>query len=150
MHFALTQQPDTMLLGKPARGFLPRSFGPWMAAAYVGLFIIRPWDVLIPQLAPFHFERWCAIFVIASVAVTCGFRISWTMQNLSVATLVAAMGVCYVMAQDVALAWPPFYVYLTLVVCYVILVSVIRTPYDLLFIVGAYIGFMELYLGKAL
>jgi O-antigen ligase len=37
-----------------------------------------------------------------------------------------------------------------LVACYFILVSVIRNPYDLIFVMGAYIATMEVYLGKAL
>ena len=139
-----------VILGKPLGSFLPNSFALWIVAAYVGLFIIRPWEVLLPQLAVIHFERLAAIFVIFSVGLSHGFRLTLNMQNVAVAAFVAAVTLSAALAWDTQAAWGPYYVFLTLVACYVLLVSVICSPYDLLFIVGAYIGFMELYMGKAL
>ena len=140
----------TIVIGKPAQGILPRSFALWMAATYVGLFIIRPWEVLFPQLGTIHFERIYAISMIFCVALTCGFRWSWNLQNSAVALFTGAVGVSVSFAWDGSAAWDAYYGFLTIVVCYCVLISVIRSPYDLIFILGAYIGFMELYLAKAL
>ena len=138
------------VLGKPPSGFLPRSVALWVAAFYVGLFIIRPWEILIPQLGAIHFERWVAIFMILCVITTCGFRFRWEVQNLAVVTFMVMIALTTLAAWNVSTAWDASYVFLTQAVCYFVLVSVIRSPYDLLFIVGAYIGFMDIYLGKAL
>jgi len=42
------------------------------------------------------------------------------------------------------------YIVLTLAVCYLALVSSVRNSFQLVFVIGMYIGFMELYLAKAL
>src|SRR5262245_37880270 len=140
--------PDAAVLGKPEVGFLPRSLALWMAAIYVGLFIIRPWEVLLPSLGTIYFERAYGILMVLCVAVTCGLRLQWNLQNGAVLAFCAAVGISTVAAWNGEAAWNASYVFLTLVVCYFVLLSVIRRPYELLFIVGAYIGFMELYLGK--
>jgi hypothetical protein len=138
------------ILGKPENGFLPRSFALYLAAFYMALFIIRPWEVLFPLLASFHFERICAIVVILGVALTSGFRFRVNIQNAAVVIFLAVTGLSALRAYDPPSAWDSFYMLLTLVACYFVLVSVVRTPYHLVMIVGAYILIMEVYLSKAL
>jgi O-antigen ligase len=145
-----TGSGQVFLSGKPAHGFLPKAFALWMTAIYVGLFIIRPWEVMFPQLTAINFERLFAIFMVLCVMLTCGFRFRWNLQNGAVAMFIGALGLSSIRAWNAQAASEALYVYLTLLVCYCVLVSVIRSLYDLLFIIGAYIGFMELYLGKAL
>lgn len=150
----MNRQPPTLtdaaILGKPEGGVLPRSFAFRLAVIYVGLFIIRPWEVLFPELGAISFERMYAIFMLLCVAGTVGFRLQANRQHVAVAALCGAIGISAALALDVQTAWNAYYVFLTVVICYGVLVSVIRSPYDLLIIVVAYVGFMELYLGKAL
>ncbi|MFH1919641.1 MAG: O-antigen ligase family protein [Planctomycetota bacterium] len=53
------------------------------------------------------------------------------------------------LAWNPADAWEQYYVYLTLVVFFVVLVSVIRTPYEIGFMVTCYIVAMSAYLAKS-
>ncbi len=130
----------------------PLSHAPvlWITAVYLGLFIIRPWELLIPELGEIHFERLYAIFMVLSVMMTVGLRCELNSQTTAVLAFLGAMGVAGVYASNAQLAREACYVYFTVVVCYFVLVSVIENPSDLLFIVGAYLSFMGLYLGKAL
>ena len=130
-------------------GIWPRRFALWMAAFYLALFVIRPWERLFPSLAVIHFERLYAIAMILAVAGTCGIRLRWSSQTAAVFSLFAAIGVAAVCAWKPEPAWEGAYLYLTLVVFYVVLVSVVRTPYELLFIVACYIVTMAVYLAKA-
>jgi hypothetical protein len=130
-------------------GIWPRRFALWMAAFYLALFIIRPWERLFPSLAGIHFERLYAIAMILVVAGTCGIRLRWSLQTAAVFSFLAAIGVAAVYAWEPEPAWAGAYLYLTLVLFYVVLVSVVRTPYELLFIVACYIVTMAVYLAKA-
>ena len=130
-------------------GIWPRSFPLWMAAFYLALFIIRPWELLFPSLAVIHFERLYAIAMVLVVAATCGFRFYWGLQTAAVFSFLAAISLSAVCAWKPELAWDGFYTYLTLVVFYVVLMSVVRTPYELVFIVTCYVVTMAVYLAKA-
>lgn len=130
-------------------GVWPRSTAVWMVAAYVGLFIIRPWEQLFPWLASLHFERVCAIAMIAVVFSTRGFRLRFDFQSIAVFLFVLSLGCSYVGARQPDLCWDPFYRYITLVLFFVVLVSVIRTPYELMFMVASYISVMAIYLAKS-
>ncbi|MGA2062774.1 MAG: O-antigen ligase family protein [Thermoguttaceae bacterium] len=132
-----------------AGGIWPRRFELWMAAFYLALFIIRPWELLLPWLAVIHFERLYAITMILVVAGTCGIRLRWSSQTAAVFSFFAAIGISAVCAWKPELAGDGVYAYLTLVVFYVALVSVVRTPYELSFIVVCYVVTMAVYLAKA-
>jgi len=140
---------DTMVQGKPASGVLPRSLALWAAAIYVALFIIRPWEKLFPSLAPLHFERICALVMIGIVMMTRGFRIRGDSQTIAVMLFFLAVGMSWAGAWNPDLGGQSFYVYFTLVVFYFVLVSVITSPYELLFMVTAYVVTMAVYLAKA-
>jgi O-antigen ligase len=144
------QVASLTIQGAPAGSAFPRSLGLMLAASYMGLFIIRPWEVLFPWLATIRFERIYGIAVVLGVALICGFRFRFNLQNAAVVVFLMATALSAAMAYDRASAWDKLYIVLTLVVCYWVLVSVVRSPYDLIFIVGVYVGFMEIYLGKAL
>ena len=49
-----------------ARGIWPKSLALWMVAFYIALFIIRPWEQLLPWLAALRFER---VYAIAMIVV---------------------------------------------------------------------------------
>jgi len=120
-----------------------------MAAFYVALFIIRPWEEMAPLLGEIHIERFYALAMVAAVLLSSKFRGVFTQQTASVLVLLAALTLSTVLAIDTTIAWDPWYVYVTLVVFYFVLVLVIRTPYELLFMVTCYIVAMEVYLAKS-
>ena len=132
------------------RGIWPRSLPLWLAAFYVALFIIRPWDMLFPWMATIHFERLYFIGMLLVVAFS-GERQAFRLnpQGAVVALFLASIGFAGLLAVDPVLAWPPFYTYTTLVLFYFVLVLVIRTPYELTFMVTCYIVTMAAYLAKA-
>jgi len=120
-----------------------------MAAFYVALFIIRPWEEMVPFLGQVHFERFYALAMVGVVLLNSRFHGLFTQQTASVLVLLAALTLSTVLALDTTLAWDPWYVYVTLIVFYFVLVLVIRTPYELLFMVTCYIVAMEIYLAKS-
>jgi len=127
----------------------PTSIALWMSAFYLALFIIRPWEQLMPWMAEISFERLYALAMIAVLLFTRGIRFRLDGQTLAVLALMAALTVSAALAWNPADAWEQYYVYLTLVVFFVVLVSVIRTPYEIGFMVTCYIVAMSAYLAKS-
>src|SRR5438270_8186139 len=132
-----------------SKGIWPQRIAIWMAAFYVALFIIRPWEEMLPFLADIHFERFYALAMVAVVLLTSKFRGVFTLQTASVLFFLFALSLSAVLAVDSTVAWEPWYVYVTLIVFYFILVLVIRTPYELLFMVTCYLVSMGIYLAKS-
>jgi len=113
------------------------------------LFITRPWSQLVPELADWHVERFWVLAVITVVVGSGSLRLRPSLQTTSVICLLAAMGLSSLCALDGSAAWDRLYDYIALVLLYFALVSVIRTPYQLLFFATCYIVVMAAYLGKA-
>jgi O-antigen ligase len=132
-----------------AGGIWPRAARVWMAGFYVALYIIRPWEQLLPALADLHFERIYALCMIAVVLASSGLRLELTLPTVAVSFFLTALGISSLLAVDPTLAWQPFYEFLTLAVFYFVLLLAVRTPYELVFLVLCYIGAMGTYLAKA-
>jgi O-antigen ligase len=130
-------------------GIWPRSIPLWFVIFYVLLFIIRPWEKLIPELAPLHFERWFAITMILTVIISGRMRLRFDFQSVSVLLFALAMGLSGLTADIPVRTWFVPYEYLTLVVIYFILASAIHTSYELLFVIASYVAIMTLYLAKS-
>lgn len=141
-----------MLFDRPGQllaGMWPRSLAVWMAAFYVALFIIRPWEKLFPGLAELRFERVYAVCMIAVVTVE-GWRLKLDRQTIAVLAFVATIALACLTAWKTEFAVDRLYKYLTLLVFYFVLLSVTRTAYTLVFLVTSYCLAMGLYLSKAL
>jgi len=136
--------PDERLI----QGIWPRSLAVWMVAGYIALFIIRPWEMLMPALGAIRFERIYAVAMICAVLVD-GFRLRLSSQVVTVLAFTAMMSICTANAWSLTAALPVYYTYLTLVVFFFVLLSVARTPYTLAFLVTCYLIAMGLYLSKA-
>ena len=121
-----------------------------MAVFYIALSIIRPYDELFPELGTIHFERIYAICMIAAVFLGRGnkLRIKMSFQTVAVVLLLLAIGVSTLFAWKTSFALNPFYVYLTLVIFYFVLIVVARSPYELVFVVACYILAMATCLAK--
>lgn len=130
-------------------GIWPRSVPLWMAAFYVALFIIRPWEKLIPWLGDISFERIYVILMLIAVFLSKEKRFSLSFQSVSVLFFLMGIAISAILARKPSLAWEPLYSYLTLVIFYFVLLLVIRTPYELAFMVICYITTMAIYLWKS-
>jgi O-antigen ligase len=142
-------------------GIWPRSVALWMAAFYIALFILRPWEQpALEWLNNFHFERVYAIamIMVALLSLATSRPGRWTplaghapvnYQNVAVVLFVTALSLSTLFGQDFDLAWEKYYAALTIVIFYFVLRMVIRTPYELMFMVTCYIVAMGVYLIKA-
>src|SRR5215510_5935329 len=128
----------------------PRSPAFWAGAFYLALFIIRPWEQLLPSLGDLHFERLYAAFMIVVVALSRKNTLRFSSQSLGVLLFLGAVGVSGLCARDPSLAWAPFYDFASLVIFYFIILRIIRSPYELLAMVTCSIGTMAVYLLKSL
>jgi len=131
------------------RGIWPRTLGLWLAIFWMVLMIIRPWEGMFPEVEPLRLERMCALGAIFSVLAAGHLRFCPSLQTAGVIAFVMAAAVSSVFAGEPLMAWDEFYKCLTLMVFYFILLSAIRTPYQLLFMVTCYAATMGVYLGKA-
>lgn len=134
---------------EPVNGIWLRSGALWMAALYLSLYIIRPWEKLFPSLGELHFERVYALAMVLAVLLGVKRPFRMTFQSAAVLFFLFTIALSGVFAIDPSLSWESFYSYFTLVIFYFILLLVVRTPYHLLFIVVTYIATMAVYLGKA-
>lgn len=127
---------------------LPRSLAFWMAVGYLAMFIIRPWEVMFPDLAQYRIER---VYALGTIATTfCyGFRLRITYQTGTILTFVAAQAMSLFWVENTQLAWDALYKYITLVIFYFVVLSVVRTPYQLYLFVAGYIVVMAFYVGKS-
>lgn len=121
----------------------------WLTGLWIALFIIRPWEIMIPELREIRFERVYALTVLSVVFVSGLAQFRGCMQTYAVLFFLSILAASTVFAYNTTIAWTHFYTYLTLVVFYFVLLSVIRTPHQLEFIITCYIATMAIYLGKA-
>lgn len=131
-------------------GVWPRSIALWMAAFYVALYIIRPWEKLFPWLVEIRFERVYAILMIAVAITSAGSRFRLTSQTGAVMLFLASLHISAQFAIVPELCTALVWRYDTLAAFYVVLILVIRTPYEMIWIISCYVFTMWLYLAKAL
>jgi O-antigen ligase len=130
-------------------GIWPRSTPFWMAAFYMALYIIRPWEQIFPSWQIFYPERSFMIFLIAVIALSKTKKVQSTWQTTTVFMFLAAVAISGACALRPSLAWDPLYSYFALVVFYYILLVVVSSPYDLCHIVLCYIAIICVYLAKS-
>ena len=130
-------------------GIWPRSVALWMTVFWLGLFIIRPGEILFPGLAEWHVERLWALAIIAVIVTFGMLRMCPSFQTHAVLLFLAALTVSSLCSLDGSAAWEELYKYIVLVIFYFVLLSVIRTPYQLLFVITCYVAITAAYLGKS-
>jgi O-antigen ligase len=141
-------------------GIWPRSLALWMAAFYIALYILRPWEMSFDWMNDFHFERVYAICMILAVLFSLPARVLagrpykpqrplTDLQTAAVLIFVAAMSLSTLFAYNFDAAWSKFYVAITVVAFFFVLRLVVRTPYELVFLATCYIVAMTIYLLKA-
>jgi len=130
-------------------GIWPRSIPLWMTSFYMALFIIRPWEQLLPLLGDIHFEKIYTILMLLAVVFSNKKKIRFTFQSFTVLLLLAAIGISAMFAWKPSLSSDPFVDYRNIVIIFFVLLFVIRSPQELVFIIISYIFIMTIYLGKA-
>jgi hypothetical protein len=132
-----------------ARGILPHSLLLWLIAGWFYLYIIRPWEVLFPWMAPWHVERIYCLGVLGVLALSGQLRIDFSRQTLTLGLLIGAMIISAVSGINYLASQETIYKFLVHVAMYVAMISVIRKPRDLLCIAAIYLIVMTMYLGKS-
>lgn len=127
----------------------PKSFPVWVAAFYVSLFIVRPWEKLFPWMGAIHFERLYLIFMILVLLVTEKKKIIITPFLVSILFFLCSLFFSYIFAYNRAVSWDRLYIFLIQIIFYIYLISVIRSPHELLFVVIVYIATITAYLYKS-
>ena len=131
------------------KGIWPRSVALWMAAFYGSLYIIRPWEELFPSLAGIHLMKIYALCLIAVMFFSKKNRFQMDFQALTILFFTLALFISAVFAIHPPASWPSVWEFVTVVVFYFILILVVRTPYELGFLVTCYIVTMAVYLAKS-
>ena len=127
-----------------------QSLAVWMTAIFVGLFIIRPWEKMFPELSQFRFMRIYIVVWILCVVVTRGFRFDLNRQSVAAVLVGVTFGIATLLAVDPSSAGAMYYNIAVLILSYFIIISAIKWPQELLFVVVAFIAAVELYCAKAL
>ncbi len=135
-------------LYKHIKGY--RSFPLTLLLIYIFLFIIRPWEILFPEMGAINFEKFYFIFMLL---VLFGSRqkrpFEIDLQSFTVFTFCLSLFISYFFSINSAMAWPPLYKYLTLVALYIVMIMAIRSPSDAILVVAVYIFTMLVYLAKS-
>ena len=150
-HGDARRNPDLTSLiwhDKLRNGVWPRQWTIWIIVFWMALMIVRPWEKLIPTLAAFHVERWYAIFAIGVVLLSGSFRTLRSFQTTGVICWAVGLSLSTLFSIDTMTSWEHLYVYITTFAFYFMLVSVIRTPYQLVFLIGSFVTVTAVYLGK--
>ena len=121
----------------------------WVTATYLALYILRPWEILMPWLGELHFERIYALGMIAVVFLTCKIQPRVNAQSVAVLFFLSALVLSSLFAVESLNTWTETYKYVTLVVFYFILLIVVRTPYELVFLATVYVASVSVYMAKA-
>ncbi len=129
----------------------PAAMSLWMTAFYLALVIIRPWERLFPWMDDFFpFQKTFALLMLVVILFSTRTRLQLSFQSVTVIFFTIALALSSILAREPALAWEPYYDYLTVVFIYFVLMAVIRSPYDLAFMGLCFIGIMSMYLSKSL
>lgn len=135
------------------KGIWPASNAFWFSCFYIAVFVIRPWEKLFPWLQAVRFERSFVIVLLVVVLADRGFRIIFERQTIAFMGLISALTICTASAVDPTVAWEGssgLYTYLTTAFGFFLFLSVVRTKYELTFLVTCQLVATGLYLGKSL
>lgn len=130
-------------------GIWPRSFPFWVINFWMGLLIVRPWERLVPELLALRPEFTYSLFAILVVSLSGQFRFRSSLQTTALLVWAVALSLSTLLAQDVSIAWQALYGYFTTFIFYFMLLSVIRTPYMLIFFIASLVAVTTAYLGKS-
>lgn len=132
------------------RGMWPKPLVYWTVVFYMGLFIIRPWELLIPELGEFRFERLSVIAVAAIVFLRRGLFVPFTVQNISMVLLYVAVVLSGRFAWDPTLSAPQVTEFFGFLLIFVLIQKAVGSTYQMLFMIASYLMLTTAYVGKAI
>lgn len=131
-------------------GILRQSFPVLVAAFYLTLSIIRPWEQLFPAMMIIPFERCYVLFMISvTIATRSKNSLPTSWQTVTVVFFLVSLLVCGLLAQKPDLAWDEIYTFFPAIIFYFVLLSVVRNPQHLMIVIIVYVATMTIYLWKA-
>ena len=110
---------------------------------------MRPWEIMLPQLAAYNPEKLLALGMIIACLLDGRLSLRLNVQTLSVVTFLMALYLSCINAYSTSLAYPELYKYLTLFAFHLVLLAAIRSPRELAFVLACYMIAMFLYVGKS-
>lgn len=126
----------------------PRSFLLWLVAGWIALYIVRPWEILIPELENWRFERVYCLFVLGITVASGKLRIDFSRQTIAISLLFLSMILSTVFSTNAASSADELYKMFTLFAVYLVVLAAVRKPEDLVFLSLAYVAIMAAYLAK--
>lgn len=126
-----------------------RSVTVWLLGVYVALFLIRPWEILIPWLAAFSPERvTIGLAVLFAVAEN---RLALRLPPATVAALLflAALALISLAGHNPSTSLAEWYKYFTLMVFHLLVVFTVRSRKELCFLILVYLIASYAYFAKA-
>ena len=152
-HLADSPESDTPMLypGESLKNDIwPRRMTLWLVAVWIAIWIIRPWEIMFPEFRSFRLPRVYAIGMCLAVLLSGQFRgFAHRFQTQAVVLFIVALVASAINGVSPENSWDQLYFAFTIVFFYFMLVSVIRTPYELAFITTCYIVVMGIFLAKS-
>ena len=152
LELAPTELPTLELpwLDNLRRGIWPKPMVFWAVVFYIGLFIIRPWEKLIPELGEFRFELLAVAAVSLFVAFKRGPMVKFSAQNITMLLLFAAVFISGRNAWDPSLAEEEVVEFFGFALIFFFIQKAVKTPYQALFIIASYLMLTTVYVGKSI
>lgn len=130
-------------------GMLPRSFAFWVGLFYMATVVIRPWEVLIPELGQLRFERVFGVAMVGLVALAYKWEIRGGMTAIGILFFVAMMFLTSMFAVWPELCDRDLTALVSTLISFFVIVFIVRSTYLLYFMLFAYIGIVFVYMTKA-
>ena len=131
-------------------GIWPKPIAFWAVVFYIGIFIIRPWEKLFPELGPLRFERLSVMAVIAVVFLHRGFFVRLNLQNVTMIGLFLAVYASGKRGIDPFVSGEEITEFFGFTLIFFLIQKAVRSPYQALFIIASYLMLTTAYIGKSL
>lgn len=130
-------------------GIWPKSLVFWLGLFYMATVVIRPWEKLIPELAPFRFERVLGITMVMVVAMSYKWEVRGGLITLAILFFVSMMFLTAQFAVWPELCERDLTAMISTTISFFVIVFITRTTYQLQFVLFAYVGIVFVYISKA-
>ncbi len=130
-------------------GMFPRSLVFWIGLFHMATVVIRPWEKLLPELAPLRFERVLGITMVGLVALNYKWELRGGLITIAILAFVAMMFVTSQFAMIPELCERDLVAMVSTLISFFVIIFVTRSTYQLYFLLLAYIGIVFLYITKA-
>ena len=131
------------------RGIWPKSNVYWIGLFYMALFVIRPWEKLLPGLADVRFERVTGIMIFLLLAISYKWELRGKLTTVAVVIFAFTMWVTSRFAYRPELCDADMNAIASMTISYFVLLFIIRSPYKLYFALASYVVVMFTYISKA-